>query len=512
MEFVIPMALGICALALILLATATRKPPYVASSDDVVLGTTTPPLSVPMTEVRLGEAEQKYHAYILGRSGSGKSRALESIFLQHLNRGRGVGILEPHHDLSFDTLSFLVEKGFFRADDSFEKLLYIDWGNGHFVPFNILASSQPPHVVALNTLDAMLRSWPELADAPAFQTLFLAAVTTLIAAKLPITFLHQLITDKPFRDSCLAQVTDPLVHQKFQAFDRLGRDQAQESGSLLRRAFLLSFSPQARFTLGQPENWLDFRRIMDEGRSLIINLGNIDDGETKKLIGSMLMVQIEQAALSRSDLLPSQRTPFTLLVDEWSSFAAQEQTIAHILSQCRKFNLRLYLAGQSVAQIDSRRLAGALENCRLQIAFGLGRDSAVMHSHRIAPIDTRLVKEEAATPNQHTQYFSVPEQFESWAQELQSLEPRSAYVKLEGKPPVRIKTVGVSDPKPNPAELERVVSTYRRLYQRSREEAEQAVASVAHAATVVDSPPTFSENEPAYTRVFNQGHGPNGTN
>src|SRR5207248_8427597 len=104
-------------------------------------------------------------------------------------------------------------------------------------------------------------------------------------------------------------VDDPLIHQSFESFERLGREQTQAAGSLLRRAFLLSFSPLARMTLGAPENWLNFRKIMDEGRSVIINLGNVGDNETRKLLGALLMVQIEQAALSRTDIAPADREP-----------------------------------------------------------------------------------------------------------------------------------------------------------------------------------------------------------
>jgi hypothetical protein len=312
----------------------THRHPYLGlvSSGDVVLGSTTRLISAPLTQVRLGKAEQKYHSAIFGRSGSGKSKLLQSVFLQHLQQRKGIGLLEPHHDLSFDCLTSLIGQGFFNDPDSYKKLIYLDWGNGSFVPFNVLAGTGDHHTIALNALDAMLRVWPELQEAPMFQTLFLSGCMALVANGLPITFLYQLLTEKEFRDSCLSRVKDPLVHQCFDNYDKLGRDQPQAAGSTLRRSYLLSFSPLARYTLGQPENVLDFRSLMDQGRAFIINLGNIQDAETRKLLGAMLMVQIEQAALSRSDLLPSQRTPCTLLVDEWPSFAAQEKTISHILS------------------------------------------------------------------------------------------------------------------------------------------------------------------------------------
>ena len=450
--------------------------------------------------MRLDHRDQEYHATVWGRTGSGKSKLLQSIFLQHLKKGHGVGLIEPHHDLSFDTLNSLVADGFFRRPDAYERLIYLDWGNGDYVPFNILADARNPHSTALNALEAMLRVWPELREAPLFQTLFLSSLMVLIANGLPITFLYQLLTDTAFRHHLLKRVTDPLIHQTFDSFDRLGRDQVQAAGSTLRRAFLLSFSPLARYTLGQSENWLDFRRIMDEGRAIIINLGNINDHESRRLLGAMLLVQIEQAALSRTDQAPSERRPFTLLVDEWPSFAAQDDTIGTILSQTRKFKLRLYLAAQSLAQISSQRLSGALENCRLTVAFGLGRDSAEVQSRHIGGADPFAIKEEPLTETQHGQYLTILEQFESWTQQLQSLPSRTAFLKRHDAPAVLFRTLTVSDPRVVPNRLAEVLQTYRRQYQRTPDEASTVISSLS--TFMVRTPAETKNSTPAYTRMF----------
>ncbi len=469
--------------------------------EDIVLGTTVPILPIP--QFRLSPTDQAYHATIWGRTGSGKSKLLQSVFLQHLNKGHGVGLVEPHHDLSFDTLSYLVSHGFFQDDEAYERLVYLDWGNGDFVPFNILSTDFEPHVAANNALEAMIRVWPELASAPMFQNLFLSSLVTLIANKLPITYLHALLTDPAFRKACLLKVDDPIVHQSFDHFDRLGKDQATLAGSTLRRAFLLSFSPVARNTLGQPDNWLPFRKWMDEGKSFIINLGNINDHETRKLIGAMVLVQIEQAALSRTNIAPADRTPCTLLVDEWPSFAAQDDTIGTILSQTRKFNLRLYLAAQSLSQISSKRLSGALENCRLTVAFGLGRESAEAQAKYIGKADPFALKEEALTQTQHAQYLSIMEQFETWTEELQNLPPRTAYVKLHDQDAARIRTLTVPDDEVDQGELKEVLAEYKHRYQRSPQQTKEAIEKIT--APLAAPPRTTSrpsDAEPAYKNLF----------
>jgi hypothetical protein len=467
----------------------------VPAKEDIVLGQPLSPYPFPV--VRLTPQDQAYHATIWGRTGSGKSKLLQAIFLQHLCKGHGVCIIEPHHDLSFETLSYLVEHGFFRRSDAFNRLIYLDWGNDAVVPFNVLSSPFPPKTVALHTLEAMLRVWPELRRAPTFQTLFLSAMVVLVHNQLPITFLHQLLSDNALRERCLANIDDSLILQTFANFGK-ARGQVQEAGSALRRAFLLSFDTITRLSLGQPDNILNLRRLMDEGAALIINLGNIPESETRKLIGALLLVQIEQAALSRTDLPPHRRRPFVVLIDEWPSFSAVDASIGTILEQTRKFGLRLYLAAQSPAQLSSDRLQAALENCRLNVAFGLGRESAVEQSRQLTTFDPCLYRDDPISGR--PQRVSSSEQFELLAQDLQHLGPQEAYIKLHTDPAIKVRTLSVRDPHPDRRELEQVLVRYKQSYQRSKEQAE---ASAAH-LTAPSSPSATSVGARTPYSLFGQ--------
>jgi hypothetical protein len=216
---------------------------------------------------------------------------------------------------------------------------------------------------------------------------------------------------------------------------------------------------------------------------------HIQDGETRRPLGALLMVQIEQAALSRTDLVPERRRPWTVLVDEWPTFSASDASVRNILAQTRKFCLRLYLAAQSMSDISADRLQGALENCRLNILFGLGRDSAVHQSRQITTYDPELVKIDPITGRPHA--ASVSEQFERLAQELQSLDCRQAYVKLHIDPPVKVQTLSVRDARPPADQVERVLAMYRARYQRSRSAAEAAIAHPRTLQQPVPAPTPF---------------------
>ena len=73
-----------------------------------------------------------------------------------------------------------------------------------------------------------------------------------------------------------------IVHFFRKQFERLPpRDQLTQAGSALRRAHLLTFSPVLRQSLGQVDNQLNFRQLMDDGRSVLINLA-LPDADSRR--------------------------------------------------------------------------------------------------------------------------------------------------------------------------------------------------------------------------------------
>ena len=88
---------------------------------DIILGTAHPPY--PHPQFRLAPREQAFHGLIWGSTGTGKSKLLQSLFLQHLNKGRGVCLIDPHGDLSRGCLAYLTAKGFFKQEEAAEKLV-----------------------------------------------------------------------------------------------------------------------------------------------------------------------------------------------------------------------------------------------------------------------------------------------------------------------------------------------------------------------------------------------------
>jgi hypothetical protein len=113
------------------------------------------------------------------------------------------------------------------------------------------------------------------------------------------------------------------------------------------------------------------------------------------------------------------------------------QTLAQILSECRKFGLHLTLAHQTLAQLNER-MKGALANIQLKIAFGISRpDAEVLASHLFQADGERvkhIVQDVDQRDRSHPVFYSLQEEWERCIQILQNLPSRTAFVCSSRRP------------------------------------------------------------------------------
>jgi hypothetical protein len=117
------------------------------------------------------------------------------------------------------------------------------------------------------------------------------------------------------------------------------------------------------------------RKVMDEGKILIVNLAKGKIGEDScALLGAMLVTKIQLAALSRADIPEKNRKAFYCFVDEIHSFITQ--SFADILSEARKYGLHLVLAHQYIEQLEDNLKAAIFGNVGTLISFRVGAEDA----------------------------------------------------------------------------------------------------------------------------------------
>ncbi len=379
--------------------------------------------------VTLGSTDVNAHKHIMGVTGMGKSRLIQSLYLQLHEQRVGVSVLDPHRDLACDLKRTLSATGYFDRAAAYSRLVYLDFAQPDPIPFNVLRARGSSHDAAYAFVEAVKRAWPGIADgnAPLLENILLAGTLALVEAGQPITRLNALLTDPDDRAWILSRVKDPAALDFFhQRFAKWGPRAAAMAESTLRRLFLLTFAPELRGPLGHVENVVNIARFMDTSTSVIYDLGGLRNPEVRRLLGCLVTVGYELAALNRASAPAQARPRHHLIIDEFAEFVSQSsQALESMLATSRKYGLSITLVNQTWGQAP-RGLHGAMQNCQLRVFFRLGREDAERIAAEVAPA-------------------AVGAERQSWEARLRQLRARRAIVTRPGWSPAEMETLDVPD-------------------------------------------------------------------
>lgn len=294
-------------------------------------------------------SDRSRHVYILGQTGTGKSKLLELLTLSDIYYDKGFAVVDPHGDYALNMLSFIPER---RLDD----VIYFNPADRDFpMGFNPLEVNDPmlkSHISSelVGVMKRMFDSWGPRLEYILRYTL-LALLDYPGSTMLDIT---RMLTDKKFRDEVISHCEDMVVKNFWQIeFASWNEKFATEAvAPVLNKVGAFTANPIIRNIIGQPKSSFNIRKVMDEGKILIVNLSRGLIGEDNAaLLGSMIVTKIQLAAMSRADIPRMEdRKPFYLYVDEFQNFATD--SFAVILSEARKFGLCLTVANQYISQMD----------------------------------------------------------------------------------------------------------------------------------------------------------------
>lgn len=318
--------------------------------------------------------DRSRHVYIIGQTGAGKSGLLELMALSDVFYNQGYCIIDPHGDFAIDNLRFIPES---RVND----VVYFNPADTAFpVAFNPLEITDPtrkPNICSevIGVLKRMFGdSWgPRLEHILRYTLLALLdrPETTLLD-------ISRLLTDKEFRKETLEYCKDVTVLQFWKhEFGQWNEKQVNESiAPVLNKVGAFTANPIIRNIIGQPKSSFDIRKIMDEGKILVVNLSKGLIGEDNAaILGAFLVTKVQLAAMSRSDIPDvADRRPFYLYVDEFQNFATD--SFAVILSEARKYGLNLTVANQYVAQMTDSVRDAVFGNVGTTISFRVSADDA----------------------------------------------------------------------------------------------------------------------------------------
>ena len=318
--------------------------------------------------------DRSRHMYIIGQTGAGKSGLLELLALSDIFYNQGYCIIDPHGDFAIDNLKFIPAS---RVED----VVYFNPADTAFpVAFNPLEVTDPtrkPNICSavIGVLKRMFGdSWgPRLEHILRYTLLALLdrPETTLLD-------ISRLLTDKSFRKETLEYCKDVTVLQFWKhEFGQWNEKQVNESiAPVLNKVGAFTANPIIRNIVGQPKSSFDIRKIMDEGKILVVNLSKGLIGEDNAgILGAFIVTKVQLAAMSRSDIPDvMERRPFYLYVDEFQNFATD--SFATILSEARKYGLNLTVANQYVAQMTDTVRDAVFGNVGTTISFRVSADDA----------------------------------------------------------------------------------------------------------------------------------------
>jgi hypothetical protein len=198
-----------------------------------------------------------------------------------------------------------------------------------------------------------------------------------------LTELSLVFEDSDYRKFLKARCKNPLVVGFWtNQAEKVRGDAALESMGPYIVSKINAFTCNAlvRPIVGQAKSTINLRSVLDNRGILLVKLPKGILGEMDaQLLGSLLLSKIFATALGRARVKAANRNTFHLYVDEFQNFT--NDTVAHILSEARKYGLYLTLANQNLSQLNANLgshniLDAVLGNVGNLIAFRLGPSDA----------------------------------------------------------------------------------------------------------------------------------------
>ncbi len=392
------------------------------------------------------------HVYVIGKTGMGKSTLLENMAVQDIKSNEGMAFIDPHGK----TAELLLE---YVPKERIKDVIYFAPFDTDFpISFNVMedVGIDKRHLVANGLMSAFKKIWVDAWSARMEYILNNILLALLEYPGSTLVGVNRMLSDKDYRNKIVDNVKDPSVKSFWvDEFAKYGDKYMQEAGAAIQNKIGQFISnPLVRNIIGQERSSFDIRKLMDEGKIMIINLSKGRVGEANaNLIGSMLITKIYLAAMSRADKSERdlQKLPnFYLYVDEFQSFA--NESFADILSEARKYKLNLTIAHQYIEQMEEEVRAAVFGNVGTMITFRVGAYDAEVLEKEFAPTFT--------------------------AEDLVNLGSYQIYLKLMidgiGSQPFSASTLKPID-KPEVSSVEEIIRQSRRVYAEPKIEVEKKI-------------------------------------
>ena len=329
------------------------------------------------------EADRLSHLYIIGKTGSGKTTLVENMAIQDAEHGEGLTLLDYHGDLAERLVTHIPEH---RRND----VIYFDATTNTTYTYNPLKPVAPQYraLAASGVLDVFRMQWDERAWGQRMEHVLRNALLAMLEQPKEMTFLDvlRLLRDDAFRKGVAARVTHKPVRDFWlYEFPKYSvRYKADAIAPIQSKVSAFLADPRLYTILTTTKQPISFRRIMDEGKVLIVNLSVGKLGtDSARLLGGLTIASVALAGMSRAEVPEHKRRPHYLYADEF-----QYMTTASLVSaypELRKFRVSVTASHQFIHQLDEDIRYAILGNVGTIISFRLGAHDALFLAREFEP-------------------------------------------------------------------------------------------------------------------------------
>jgi hypothetical protein len=344
------------------------------------------------SDVFISEIDRLRHVYVVGQTGTGKTTLLKRMILEDIVNGNGLVMIDPHGDLFNEVCGLIPEN---RIED----VVILDPTDMEYpVGLNLLEyQTREEKFFIIKEIQEIMRrlledeygtAVGEFAGPLFFHLVEMALLLIMDdpSKKVTIYDFYEFFQnnenwkkwkrDKYTEDDLLRD----WVNNQLPDMDFTGRS----SGTLSLGEYVYGkfkdfiFDPKLRNIFKQEISTIDFRRIMNEGKILLVNLAKGElSQKNSRFLGMVIMSKIMSTALERIKCPKEKRRTFYVYVDEFQNIATSSFVV--LLSEARKFGLGLVLANQFLWQIKNPQIREAIfGNVSNIISFRVGLEDAKM--------------------------------------------------------------------------------------------------------------------------------------
>ena len=329
------------------------------------------------------DVDRRKHVYFMGKTGAGKSTLIANMAIDDIRKDRGVGIIDPHGDLSETIIDYIPRR---RMND----VVYLEpFDTERPFSLNVLEIRNEQHkdLIASGIVSIFSKiyanSW-----GPRLEYILRNVIISLL--EIPdVTLIDALriLSEPDYRKRVVPLIKDQVIRNFWEnEFEKMNDKLRTDAVSPIQnKVGQFVSSKMIRNIIGSPKSTINLEEIMNEGKILILNLSQGKLGEDNAaLLGAMIITQIQLAAMNRAFMKEEDRRDFFLYVDEFQNFATS--SFIKILSEARKYRLAITLANQYIDQLDETIQRAIFGNAGTLATFVTGANDASLLTKEFAEL------------------------------------------------------------------------------------------------------------------------------